>query len=111
MTKDEKEKEINRTGSGHLPSRFTREITDLTQPISKPQFSERQHLPESQVCNFGNGAGDWAIDKIVKRGDTMDARERIRNDFEEGRTVKEILKQAKRVAAGVLVSAGKHCIG
>ena len=41
----------------------------------------------------------------------MDARERIINIFEQGRTIKETIEQANRVTAGVLVSAGKHCIG
>ena len=55
MTKDEKDSEKNGTSSVHLLSHFNRVITDLTQPISKPQFTTKNHLPEDRVCNFASG--------------------------------------------------------
>ena len=108
MTKDEKENEKNGNSSVHLPSHFTRIITDLTKPLCNPQFSTKKHQPEEQLCNFSSGTAAWALEEIVKKDDIMAARERIKNNVEVGLTLKERLEKCKKVTAGVLVGMGRH---
>ena len=53
--------------------------------------------------------GHWT--KLLKKSDQMAARERIRCNYEQGLTISENLKKAKKVTAGVVVSSGKHRVG
>ena len=112
ITEDERKKETNGTGTVHLPSSSTHKVTNLSnKPTYNLNFSAKKHDEEKQECNFSGGTAAWALGKIVKKSDQMATRERIRNNYEQGLTITETLKKAKKVTAGVLISFGKHRVG
>ena len=111
MTKAETQREKDGTGNVHLPFQFTNEITDLaTTPIYDPKFASKQHVPEDRVVNFGGGTSAWALKKIV-REDLIAAREKIKQKYEAGLSMKQKLEKAKKIMAGILTGKGSHHVG
>ena len=41
----------------------------------------------------------------------MAIREQVKQNYEEGLTIKQKLAKAKKIMAGILTSAGSHCVG
>ena len=55
------------------------------------------HLP---ALNFSSGTSQACLDAIVKDSDLQKARERIKENLNKGNSIKEQLREAKRITSG-----------
>ena len=63
------------------------------------------------TLNFEYGNAAHCLDSIVQRNQLHKARQRIKKEKENGKSLLEKISVSKRVTAGILVKAGSHRIG
>ena len=118
MTEEEKTLEIGRnlipntlattlattncTPTTNAPSTPCFELNYLTAPPTEPR----------EKMNYSSGTAALCLDSIVRHGDLMNARERIKRERNEGKTITERIKEQRgAVTAGKLFNAGACRIG
>ena len=66
---------------------------------------------EHDRLNFSHGTAAFCIDAIVSHNDLQLARERIKNEHQKGKTIREKLDAAKRVTSGIVFASGTSRLG
>ena len=109
MTTVEKENESLDTSRGIIPSHLMHNSTDLVAvPTFDPALAIVPYRSEQQVVNFSSGTAAFCLDKMVSTHDLMTARERIKENRDEGLAMSDKLKKIKTITAGQLFKA-KGC--
>ena len=109
MTTEEKGNELLANSKVILPYHKMHDITDLvTVPTFDPKYAIVPYEEQTQIVNFSQGAAAFCLDKLVTQNDLMAARERIRDNRDEGLSMKQKLEKMKQITAGQLFKA-KGC--
>ena len=81
-------------------------------PTFDPQYLNAPPPPaDSLALNYSTGTSAFCLDSLVQHSELMKSRERVKNERDNGKTVKEKIQAAKRVTAGVLFKASSCRIG
>ena len=69
----------------------------------------------NNVCtpalNFSSGTSQACLDAIIKDSDLQKARERIKENLNNGKSIKEQLREAKRITSGIVFKCNTTCLG
>ena len=63
------------------------------------------------TLNFSSGESAFCLNSIISQEQLQQAREKIREDTQKGKDLKETLKQSKKLSAGVIFKAGTIRLG
>ena len=80
----------------------------IMEPIFNPDYSIVPYTKEQEVVNFSQGTAAFFLDKIVHNIDVQATRERIKCNYQEGKSFQEKLKSMKSITPGQLFKA-KGC--
>ena len=101
-----------------LPNSTSTAIVPITTAIIPPsplinhQYLTMPELEPRKPLNFSQGTAAFCLDKNFRHTDLMQARERIKNERQEGKSVVEQIKEQKgAVSAGKVYNAGLVRIG
>ena len=73
------------------------------------QSSRHHHVPTKQPSlNFSSGTASLCLDAIITSNDLQKARERIRKEKEDGKSVTEKLKESTKITAGIVWKCGTN---
>ena len=86
-------------------------MEDLTLPTLDNKYLPAKKGMKEEKLNFTSGTALKCLDSIVQHNDIMVARERIKENQDEGKLLKEKLKGAKRITSGIVIKSGKHRLG
>ena len=108
MTRQEREVEsCNIT----LPSKI---LDNNSETSNENSMSVVQSTVDAEVLsklNFSSDTSAFCIDSLISHSDSMKARERIKKDLDDGKSVKKKLQSTKRKTAGMLIKAGTNRLG
>ena len=84
-------------------------LTSTSMPTDSEISSEsHNNLPN---LNFSSGESAFCLKSIISQEQLQQAREKIREDMQKGKDLKETLKQSKKLSAGVVFKAGTIRLG
>lgn len=114
MTRQEKLTETSENSNVILPqtninSNQSKSVTTITAASSLSSINNQQS--EHDQLNFSHGTAAFCIDAIVSHNDLQIARERIKNEHQKGKTIREKLEAAKRVTSGIVFPSGTSRLG
>ena len=122
MTSSQKQKENEQSSDIILPSLnksndFNNEDNFNTSTTSSDRReASLETVSESlssmrDSINFSSGTAAFCIDALLSNYDKMQARERIKQEYNKGKLIKDILKQARKVTSGIVFKAGTTRLG
>ena len=115
MTRQEKLNETSENSNVILPqtsninSDQSTSATTITAASSLSSINNQQ--TDHDQLNFSHGTAAFCIDAIVSHNDLQIARERIKNEHQKGKTIREKLEAAKRVTSGIVFASGTSRLG
>ena len=81
-------------------------------PTYNPSYLTAEVQHPKEYLNYSHGIAAFCLDRIVQNHDLMEARERIKNERKEGKSIEEMLKEQKGAfSAGKAFSVGLLRIG
>ena len=114
MTDEERELEVESSSTVIMSQELvvyagTPVITSPSQPLMDPKFL-KQDTP-MPLLNYNTGNAAFCIDALLQHDQLMTARQRIKKEQENGKSVQDKIAASKRVTAGMLVKSGSHRLG
>ena len=84
-------------------------LTSTSMPTESEICSEsHNNLPN---LNFSSGESAFCLKSIISQEQLQQAREKIHEDIQKGKNLKETLKQSKKLSAGVIFKIGTIQLG
>ena len=113
MTDEERELEAESSSTVSISQELvvygTPVITSPSQPSMDHKFFKRD--TPMPLLNYNTGNAAFCIDSLLQHDQLMTARQRIKKEQENGKSVREKIAASKRVTAGMLVKSGSHRLG
>ena len=89
-----------------------REVVDVEQ--KKATYEQKfliKSLEENKELNFGNGVSKYCLESLVSSQQLQTARENVKKQVQEGKSLQERLESLKKISAGKIFKAGTNQIG
>ena len=97
-----------------LPSVFTPDNTSIRETNSESNRTRNNDIDESSIqssLKISYGTSSFCLKAILKQEQLQEARERIKEEKDEGESVLKRLQQAKRITAGICYKIGTSRLG
>ena len=109
MTAKERSNEYHQLNEIILPSnRLQCDGDTMTETESEPTLD---NLPTHEHLNFSTGLSQYCLKAYLSNEQLQQAREEIREDMNNGKSIKQQLKESTRLSAGILFKAGSSRLG
>ena len=109
MTEEELQLELAPTSTALVP--YTAAVADTTDDALVTTNNTLATFTPMPTLNFEYGNAAHCLDSIVQHDQLHKARQRIKKEQENGKSLLEKINVSKRVTAGILVKAGSHRLG
>ena len=112
MTDAEKTNE-NNSGDVTVPYHVLNTVLDLSEPtvLYDPKFTQSQSTENETLTIFLSGTAAWCLQSILRDADLHKAQEKIRQQRCKGQSLKDRIKEGKKVTDGKLFLAGSCRLG
>jgi len=122
MTKKQKSKEFLLENNIIFPSKNTNAkngadppsdsaMTTIQNNSATASINDNNNVATAAGLNFNSSLSSFCLKSIISQEQIHETRERINEDMNTGKELKEILKESKRITSGIIFKAGSVRLG